>query len=101
MRITIDYNPENSYFSVLIDRGTLSNGGPPIPPPPPFTFEFAELTQWLNKAYNDSLDQFKDQKVAAIRFKYDPSKDEQNGYCFMTESETPPSPPPFIQAKFK
>jgi hypothetical protein len=100
MRITIDYDPSNSNFSVLVDRGTLSNGTNPYPPPPPYTQEFQQMTTWLNDVFDNSLKTFENQKVAAIRFKYDPSKKERIGYRFMTESETPPEPPPFIGDKF-
>jgi hypothetical protein len=97
MRITIDYNPENNNFSVLVDRGSLSNGSNPYPPPPPYNNEFAEMTTWLNDVFAACTEKFKDQKVAAIRYKYDPKQGVQEGFTFLTEDFTPPKPPPFIR----
>lgn len=96
MRITIDFDPNTKGLSVLIDRGTLSNGWPPTPPPPPNNEEFRELTSWLNQVFETSIEKFKDQKIAAIRYKYDPSKGEDKGFYFITENEIPPAPPKFI-----
>jgi hypothetical protein len=97
MRITIDYNPADNALSVLVDRGTLSNGQMPYPPPPPNNLQFQELTSWLNGVFATSMQTFQDQKIAAIRFKYDPANNLQVGYKFTTESEPVPPPPPFIK----
>jgi len=98
MRITIDYNPDNNNFSVLVDRGTLSNGWPPGTfPPPPTAYEFVELTNWLNGAFDTCLKKFEDQKVAAVRYKYEPKNNIQKEFVFMTEESEAPEPPPFIK----
>jgi len=100
MRITLDYDPNSKNLSVLVDRGALSAGDPPWPPPPPSEDEFAEMTVWLNTVYKVCLDQFaKDQKVGAVRFKYEPSLSKQIGYKFIAEAETPPQPPSFVRSK--
>jgi|SRR4051812_2866945 hypothetical protein len=98
MRITIDYDPSNQNFSVLVDRGTLSNGWPPGTIPPPYGAQFQELTEWLNNSFNDiCVEKFKDQSVAAVRFKYDPKNNIAQEMVFTTKIETPPAPPSFIK----
>ncbi|HEY5825574.1 MAG TPA: hypothetical protein VIT44_14465 [Cyclobacteriaceae bacterium] len=97
MRITIDYNPTNNDFSVLVDRGTLSNGWPPLPPPPPSQMEFVQVTSWLNESFATCLKKFEDEKVAAVRYKYEPKNNIQKEFVFRTEESVAPEPPPFIK----
>ena len=97
MKITIDYDPKNNNFAVLVDRGALSNGNWPWPPPPPSNEEFAEITSWLSDVYKTSLKKFEaDSMLGAVRFLYEPKAGIQGGFQFKAEKITPPNPPPFI-----
>ena len=98
MRITIDYNPTNNNFSVLVDRVMLSADGPPWPPPPPTNEQFAEMTSWLNDVYTKiCMEKFKNQNVSGIEFKYEPKEGKSYGCLYIEQTDTPPEPPPFIR----